>query len=116
MSAVAEKVADDILGGLVPIKQAVRVVDVSTPSRSRGCFVAPDTFYLLMEAGMHRADPRVTPEIIEALQLGFEAPVADLICELTRLTEPKPNPYAPPGRVELLHAAIDVANALNTII
>jgi len=114
-AAVVRQVKDSILGGLVPIELAERVLDVSRPSHSRGCFVAPDTFYLLMEAGMHRADPRVTPEIIEALQLGFEAPVADLICELTRLTEPKPNPYAPPGRVELLHAAIDVANALNTI-
>lgn len=90
------------------------MVDVSTPSRSRECFVALDTFHLLMAAGMSRSDPRVTPEIMETLQLGFTAPLPDLHCELVRLTEPTPNPYAPPGRVELLHAAIDVAHALNT--
>ena len=84
-TAIVQKVADDILGGLVSIGEAVRVLDLRTPARQKQVFVSPNTLTLLRMAGMYLDSRELTPEVGEALRLGFTAPIEEIDAEMRLL-------------------------------
>jgi len=76
---VQTHVSDEILGGLVAIKEAHKVIDLTTPGRATQRIVSSRTFQLLEAAGMD-GDCNVTPEVHEAFLEGLTAPVTEIDC------------------------------------
>ena len=86
MGAVVQKVADDIFGGLIPIRETIRVLDLRSSTRKAQIFVSPETCKILTLAGMYPDARELTPEVGEALRLGFTVPIEDIDAEMELLT------------------------------
>ena len=110
-TATVRKVEDDILGGLVPIGEAVRVLDLRTPARQKQVFVSSNTLTLLRMAGMYLDSRELTPEVGEALRLGFTVPIEDIDVEMKLLTSSRDLPDM--RRLRVVFNAQEVYRVLN---